>query len=110
MTEAQFLTLATADHWAELQALMAEMSRAAPYWRTQSTGGVLFPPDDGWHPDWDHQFRLVAYKHIEWCELLPRPDQAGLTLEDIRQACEAIGFELVVSADRVRVLGYRRLD
>jgi hypothetical protein len=110
MTVAQFLTLATTDHWAELQALMAEMSYAAPYWRMQSTSGVLFPTDDGWHADWDHQFRLVFYKYIEWCELVPRPDGAGLTLDDVRQACEAIGFELEVGPDRVRVLGYRRLS
>jgi len=109
LTTTQFLTLATADHWAELQSLMAEMVRAAPYWRMRSTSGVLFPPDDGWHADWDHQFRLLSYKHIEWCELVPRPDGVGLTLDDVHQACQAIGFEVELEADRIRVLGYRRL-
>ncbi|HYP46709.1 MAG TPA: DUF6678 family protein [Propionibacteriaceae bacterium] len=110
MSGQQFVTLATADHWAELQALMVEMSLAAPYWRMQSTTGTQFPSDDGWHADWDHQFRLVDYKYIEWCELVPRPDDTGLTLQDICQACEAIGFEVEAAEDRVRVLGYRRLD
>lgn len=109
MTTVQFLTLASSDHWAELQELMAEMSLAAPYWRTQSTSGTQFPANEGWHADWHHQFRLVVYKYIEWCELVPRPDGSGLTLVDIAQACEAIGFEVEASGDRVRVLGYRRL-
>lgn len=107
---AQFLTLATTDHWAELQALMEEMVGAAPYWRMQSTSGVLFPPDEGWHADWDRQFRLVSYKYIEWCELFPRPDDTGLTLADVQQACEAIGFEVQARPDRIRLLGYRRLS
>ena len=106
---AQFLGLASPDAWSELQSLMAEMTTAAPYWRTSSTGGVIDPPDEGWYADWDHQFRLVAYKHIEWCELYPRPEERCLTMTDIQQACEAIGFEVELAADRVRILGYRRL-
>lgn len=109
MTPNQFLTLATSDHWTELQALMADMRLAAPYWRMRSTTGVEFPAGDGWHADWDRQFRLVDYKYIEWCELVPRPDDTSLTLDDVRQACEAIGFEVEVQADRVRVVGYRQL-
>lgn len=105
----QFLTLATSDHWTELQSLMAEMQVAAPYWRMRSTSGLVFPVGDGWHADWDHQFRLVVYKYIEWCELVPRPDDTSLTLDDVRQACEAIGFEVEIEADRVRALGYRRI-
>lgn len=112
MTEptVQFLTLATTDHWVELQTLMAEMGIAAPYWRTRSTSGVLFPANDGWHPDWLHQFRLGNYKYLEWCELVPRPDGLGLTLDDISQACTAIGFEVAALPDRIRVVGYRRLS
>ena len=107
----QFLGLATTDKWSELQSLMVEMAGAAPYWRTQSTDGQLNPPDDGaWYADWDYQFRLGTYKYIEWCELYPRPDDSSLTLEDVRQACVAIGFEVEPQADRIRVLGYRRLS
>jgi hypothetical protein len=109
-TPTQFLGLATTGKWSELQALMAEMMTAAPYWRTSGTDGVLYPPDDGWHPDWDYQFRLGSYKHIEWCELYPRPDDASLTLDDLEQVCDAIGFEIEVLGDRIRVLGYRRLS
>jgi hypothetical protein len=105
----QFLGLATTSKWSELQALMTEMGSAAPYWRTRNTSGETHPPDDGWDADWEYQFRLGAYKYIEWCELLPRPDDAGLTLEDIRQVCQAIGFETEAEPDRIRVLGYRRL-
>ncbi|MBA3530060.1 MAG: hypothetical protein H0T91_12270 [Propionibacteriaceae bacterium] len=106
---AQFLGLATTSKWSELQSLMVEMSAAAPYWRTQSTAGSLYPPD-GWQADWDHQFRLGVYKYIEWCELVPRSDGASLTLDDIRQVCEAIGFVVETAPDRIRVLGYRRLN
>jgi hypothetical protein len=109
-TPTQFLGLATTGKWSELQSLMAEMMAAAPYWRTASTDGALYPPGDGWHPDWDYQFRLGSYKHIEWCELYPRPDGASLTLDDLEQVCDAIGFEVEVLPDRVRVLGYRRLS
>ena len=108
MQPAQFLTLATAHKWAELQALMAEMSQAAPYWRTQSTSGARYPTS-GWDADWDRHFRLGVYKYIEWCELRPKPDSTGLTLADIAGVCEAIGFQTDVLADRVRVLGYRLL-
>lgn len=106
---AQFLGLASTSKWSELQSLMAEMTSAAPYWRIRSLDGVLNPPDDGWYADWDHQFRLEGYKHIEWCELYPQDSDQSLTLDDVRQVCEAIGFEIEVEADRVRVLGYRRL-
>lgn len=105
----QFLGLATTTKWSELQSFMTEMGSAAPYWRTLSTAGVLVPPDEGWYADWDHQFRLGVYKYIEWCELYARPDDECLTVEDIRQACVAIGFEVEVEIDRIRVLGYRRL-
>ena len=104
----QFLTLATTTTWSQLQALMTEMTGAAPYWRTRSTAGLLHPAD-GWHSDWDHQFRLGVYKYLEWCDLLPRPGGRGLTGEDIEQACLALGFEIERDGDRVRVLGYRRL-
>lgn len=107
---AQYLSLATAGKWAELQSLMAEMSSAGPYWRMQTTSGVRYPANDGWDADWHHQFRLSVYKYIEWCELLPRPDDSGLTLEDLHQVCAAIGFEVEGHADRIRVLGYRRLS
>jgi hypothetical protein len=105
----QFIDLASTSKWSELQSLMVEMGRAAPYWRAQSTDGVLDPPDEGWYADWDYQFRLEGYKYIEWCELYPRLDAQSLTLDDIRQVCEAIGFETELRADRVRILGYRRL-
>jgi len=107
---AQFLGLASTTKWSELQSLMAEMGPAAPYWRVQTTGGLLNPPDEGWYADWEYQFRLEDYKHIEWCELYPRPDDSTLTLEDVRQVCAAIGFEVETEDDRVRVLGYRRLS
>ena len=111
MTEppAQFVTLATTTTWAELQTLMSELAAAAPYWRTRSTSGQLHPAD-GWHSDWDHQFRLGTYKYLEWCELVPRQSGRGLTLEDIEQACLALGFEVECDGEQVRVLGYRRLD
>ena len=109
-TPAQFLDLASTQKWSELQSLMVEMGTAAPYWRIQTTDGVLDPPDEGWYADWDYQFRLEGYKYIEWCELYPRPDEQSLTLDDVRQVCEAIRFEVEVEADRVRVLGYRRLS
>jgi len=107
---AQFLSLATTQKWAELQSLMAEMTAAAPYWRIQTIEGLQDPPDEGWYADWDYQFRLEGYKHIEWCELYPRLDDSSLTLEDVRQVCEAIGFEIETESDRVRILGYRRLS
>lgn len=104
----QFLDLATPDSWTELQSFMTEMGAAAPYWRTQSTSGDLHPAR-GWDADWAYRFRLGVYTYLEWCELTPRPDDGGLTLDDIRQVCAAIGFEVEVQPDRVRVLGYRRL-
>jgi hypothetical protein len=112
MTEvpAQLLGLASTSKWSELQSLMEEMSTAAPYWRILTTAGVLDPPDDGWYADWEYQFRLVVYKYIEWCELYPRPDEPSLLLEDVKQVCEAIGFEFETEPDRIRVLGYRRLS
>jgi hypothetical protein len=106
--EGQFLGLATTSKWAELQALMAEMSGAAPYWRSQRTDGSRYPVT-GWDTDWEYQFRLEVYKYLEWCELMPRAAGFNLTLEDIRQVCAAIGFEVEPLADRIRVLGYRRL-
>ena len=106
---AQFLGLASTHKWSELQSLMVEMGQAAPYWRIQSIEGVLDPPDEGWYADWDYQFRLEGYKHIEWCELYARPEAQSLTVDDVRQVCEAIGFEIEVTDDRIRVLGYRRL-
>lgn len=108
---AQFLGLATTDKWSELQSMMLEMAGAAPYWRAQTTDGVTDPPDEGgWYADWDYQFRLGTYKYLEWCELYPRPDDSSLTLDDVEQVCLAIGFEVEVDADRIRVLGYRRLS
>lgn len=104
----QFLDLASATRWAELQSLMVEMGAAAPYWRTRSTEGELLPAE-GWYADWEYQFRLGVYKYIEWCELVPRPDDTSLTLDDIQQACVAIGFEVEHEPDRLRILGYRRL-
>jgi hypothetical protein len=110
MRPTQFLGLATPSKWSELQSLMAEMAGAAPYWRVQTTDGILDPPDDGWYADWDQQFRLGVYKYIEWCELYPRPDDDSLTKDDVEQVCAAIGFDVESEPDRVRVLGYRRLS
>lgn len=104
----QFLDLADVDTWSDLQMVMVELGRAAPRWRVQDTSGSLVPPQ-GWERDWDARFRLTEYKYIEWCELSPRTTSDGLTLADLTQVCEAIGFEVEVLPDRVRVLGYRLL-
>lgn len=106
----QFLDLADAATWSELQVVMTELGRAAPYWRFQNTEGAVYPPDDGWDVDWSYRFRLAEYKYIEWCDLTPRDDGRSLTLEDLGQLCVAIGFEIETSPGRVRVLGYRPLN
>lgn len=107
-THRQFLDVADVDTWSDLQVVMVQLGRAAPYWRAQDTQGAVVP-QQGWERDWDRRFRLVEYKYIEWCELRPKPDSTGLTLADIAGVCEAIGFQTDVLADRVRVLGYRLL-
>jgi hypothetical protein len=105
----QFLDVADVGTWSDLQVVMSELGTAAPYWRVQSTQGEAVAAED-WMLDWDRTFRLTEYKYIEWCELMPRQDGAGLTLPDLLAVCQAIGFQLEELPDRVRVLGYRLLS
>ncbi|HET9873873.1 MAG TPA: DUF6678 family protein [Propionibacteriaceae bacterium] len=104
----QFLDVATVDTWSELQLAMADLGPAAPYWRVQDIEGTL-APSSGWERDWRHRFRLIQYKYIHWCELRPREAANGLTLADVVELCDELGFEVEELADRARVLGYRLL-
>jgi|EndMetStandDraft_4_1072995.scaffolds.fasta_scaffold67888_3 hypothetical protein len=103
----QFVGLANNTKWSELQAFMSELGTQAPFWRTQSTNGFIYP-QNGWDGDWTYHFRLGDYKDIEWCEMAPRePD--GISLEQIVGACSGIGFELEVNDSVIRIIGYRRI-
>lgn len=103
----QFVGLANNTKWSELQAFMSGLGTLAPFWRTQSTNGFIYP-QRGWDGDWAYHFRLGGYKEIEWCEMAPR-EPGGVSLEQILEACSSIGFEFEVSGSVVRVIGYRRI-
>lgn len=104
----QLVGLANNTKWNELQALMSGLQQKAPYWRTKATNGFIYPPS-GWDGDWTYHFRLGEYKFIEWCKMTPRGSEGSLSLDEIVSACKRIGLEVEVSANVVKVIGYRRL-
>lgn len=104
----QLVGLANNTKWNELESLMSGLGKKAPYWRTKATNGFIYPPS-GWDGDWTYHFRLGAYKSIEWCEMTPRDTKESLSLESIAAECKRIGFEIEVTENAVKVIGYRRL-
>jgi hypothetical protein len=103
----QLFGLANNTKWTELQAFMSRLGTRAPFWRTQSTSGFVYP-QSGWDGDWTYHFRLGAYKDIEWCELAER-EVGGIAFEEITDACTSIGFEIETKDRVIRIVGYRRL-
>ena len=104
----QLAGLANNTKWKELQSFMAGLGSNAPYWRTKSTNGYVYPPQ-GWDGDWTYHFRLGEYKHIEWCEMSPRQVVGSLGLDELVATCQKIGFEYERLAETVKIIGYRRL-
>lgn len=103
----QLVGLANNTKWSELQAFMSRLGVRAPFWRTQSTDGFIYP-QSGWDGDWTYHFRLGAYRDIEWCDMTPRQSD-GISIEQIGEACSGIGFEIEVNGSIVRIIGYRRV-
>ncbi len=108
MSMNQLAGLANNTKWTELQTVMAGLGRRAPYWRTKSTNGFIYP-ETGWDGDWSYHFRLGPYKFIEWCEMIPNGSEGALTQIEVEDLCTKIGFETELNESVVRVLGYRRL-
>lgn len=103
----QLAGLANNTKWKELQVIMSELGNTAPYWRTKSTNGFVYPPQ-GWDGDWTYHFRLGEYKYIEWCEISPREAVGAMDIDKIVAACRKIGFEYERLANSVKITGYRR--
>ncbi|PUA27412.1 MAG: hypothetical protein B0W54_12585 [Cellvibrio sp. 79] len=100
--------LANNTKWSELQKFMSGLEQRAPYWRTRSINGFIYPPQ-GWDGDWSYHFRLGEYKDIEWCEMQPRLNDEALSQEEVFTACKNFGFETEKIESIVKVIGYRRL-
>lgn len=104
----EFVGLANNTKWSELQQLMSSLGQLAPYWRTRAKNGFTYPPE-GWDGDWSYHFRIGEYKHIEWCELLPRDEENSMSFGQIELACKRIGFEVEVHENAIRIIGHRQL-
>ena len=107
-TASGLVGLANNTKWAELQRAMSELGVRAPYWRTLSTNGYLYPPE-GWDGDWTYHFRLGEFKPIEWCEMMPRGSGSAIGGSEVEAICSRIGFEIEVHSASIRAVGYRRL-
>jgi hypothetical protein len=105
----QLIGLANNTKWNELQTALSSLGVKAPYWRTMSTNGYLYPPT-GWDADWTWHFRLGEYKPIEWCELSPRASADSMTLEEIADLVKKCGFEFHTDNGLVKIIAYVRRE
>jgi hypothetical protein len=104
----QLVGLANNTKWSELQTIMSGFGTRAPYWRSKSTNGFVYP-SSGWDGDWICHFRLGRYRLIEWCEMTPRATTDSLPFDQLIDVCRKIGFEFEIAENVIRIVGYRRL-